>query len=179
MKHKIQVNKEHYLWKYEKNIKRWRSYHEQMSRIIDALPNGGSVLEVGVGTKFLYSNLKRLGYAVTSVDFDKRLKPDYVGDVTDLPFKDNSYDVVCAFEVLEHLPFEEFQKALQELKRVSKKTVLFSVPYAAFKFHLGFRLIPYTEITELEFHVPYFLCPISLMVSIIGKSERRGILCTR
>ena len=44
----------------------------------------------------------------------------------DLPFEDDSFDLVCALEVLEHL--ERPQDALAELARVSRGTMLVSVP---------------------------------------------------
>ena len=157
MKHSIQVSKEHYAWKYEKDIKRWISYHAQTDNIIKNLKNKKEkILEIGIGTKFLTENLKRMNYNVTTADFDKNLKPDIIADVCKLPIKDNSYHLVCAFEVLEHIPFKNFKKALIEMKRVSKNKIFFSVPYSSFKFHLGFRFFPFTQIKEFEFHIPYF-----------------------
>lgn len=45
----------------------------------------------------------------------------------DLPFADNTFDLVMAIEVLEHLPDPE--RALQEIARVAKQTVVLSVPW--------------------------------------------------
>lgn len=39
-----------------------------------------------------------------------------------------SFDVVACFEVLEHLPYEEFKKALQEIYRVSVRHAVLSLP---------------------------------------------------
>ncbi|MFH1547236.1 MAG: class I SAM-dependent methyltransferase [bacterium] len=50
------------------------------------------------------------------------------GDITHIPLKDRSYDLSCALEVIEHLDNEGFEKALDELARVSKKYVIISVP---------------------------------------------------
>lgn len=49
------------------------------------------------------------------------------GSVYNLPYVDNFFDLTICSEVLEHL--EEPEKALLELKRVSKKYVLLSVPH--------------------------------------------------
>jgi SAM-dependent methyltransferase len=51
------------------------------------------------------------------------------GSVIDLPFPDRSFDVVGCFEVLEHLPGDLPGRALTELARVSRGSVLLSVPH--------------------------------------------------
>jgi ubiquinone/menaquinone biosynthesis C-methylase UbiE len=48
------------------------------------------------------------------------------GSAYDLPFEDGSFDLVCALEVLEHL--ERPREALAQLARVSRRSVLVSVP---------------------------------------------------
>jgi ubiquinone/menaquinone biosynthesis C-methylase UbiE len=63
-----------------------------------------------------------------SIDIDEELGPDCVGSVLELPFKDCEFDVVCAFQVLEHLPFDDFEKALSEMMRTSKKSIIISLP---------------------------------------------------
>ena len=52
------------------------------------------------------------------------------GDIYDIQQEDNSFDVVCCFEVLEHL--HEPEKALKEMTRVAKTAVVFSVPHEPF-----------------------------------------------
>lgn len=49
------------------------------------------------------------------------------GDILNLPFADNSFDLVLCFQVLEHL--SEPGQALRELCRVSKCFCLLSVPH--------------------------------------------------
>ncbi|MEA3499907.1 MAG: class I SAM-dependent methyltransferase [Candidatus Marinimicrobia bacterium] len=49
-----------------------------------------------------------------------------IGDIYKIPFSKNSYDLVTCFEVLEHLEYPH--KAIKELKRVSSKYNLISVP---------------------------------------------------
>lgn len=39
--------------------------------------------------------------------------------VTELPFPDNEFDLVCAFDVIEHV--ENDEQAMEEMKRVCKK----------------------------------------------------------
>lgn len=50
-------------------------------------------------------------------------------EVTTLPFGDRSFDCVCCLEVIEHLTVEDYKKALAELTRIARTTVIISVPY--------------------------------------------------
>ena len=51
----------------------------------------------------------------------------YNGDIYNLNFKDNSFDLVISSEVLEHLVNPD--KALRELSRVTNKYLILSVPH--------------------------------------------------
>lgn len=96
------------------------------------------VLEAGCGeghvSDFLYRT--RPGIQVDAFDISEKVieqaKKEYpaihfsTGSIYDIKCPDNSYDLVVASEVLEHL--EEPQKAIKELLRVSKRYVLATVP---------------------------------------------------
>jgi SAM-dependent methyltransferase len=51
-----------------------------------------------------------------------------LGEITALPFPDRSFDLVCAFDIIEHI--EDDRQAFRELGRIVKDdaTVIFSVP---------------------------------------------------
>ncbi|MDD3178668.1 MAG: class I SAM-dependent methyltransferase [Candidatus ainarchaeum sp.] len=156
-KFKIQVNKDHYYNNYD-DILRWISYYYQIDNILKLKPK--SVLEIGVGNKTTYNYLKDK-INITTCDFDKNLKPDIVGDIRNLPIKDKTYDVVCAFEVLEHIPFSDFKKAIKELKRVSKKYVIISIPYSSIYFNNVFKFplinrIFHKRFIEMTIKIPLF-----------------------
>jgi len=53
----------------------------------------------------------------------------FQGSIINLPFEDESFDLVTATEVLEHLTYEDFKRGILELQRVSKKSIVISVPY--------------------------------------------------
>ena len=48
------------------------------------------------------------------------------GIIYNVSYKDNAFDLVLCLEVLEHLAFPE--KAMEEIKRISSKDILLSVP---------------------------------------------------
>jgi len=64
---------------------------------------------------------------------DKRV--DFkIGGALKLPFKDNYFDTVVAWEVIEHIPKNTEEKMFKEIKRVLKKKGVFylSTPYDSF-----------------------------------------------
>ncbi|MDP1719367.1 MAG: methyltransferase domain-containing protein [bacterium] len=132
----IQVKKEHYFRKKYDDLGRFISYFYQVDLSQDVIPSGAKVLEIGKGNGFYLDYMKKLGYQVTTCDFDKDLNPDVVADIRKLPFPDDSFDLVTAFEVLEHLPFADLELALGELKRVSRGRVIISLPYRSTYFEM-------------------------------------------
>ena len=96
-----------------------------------------SVLDAGCGEG---ETLERLGGLLTgtvtgvdlnpdSVEFAAKRVPSgdfLVGDLTALPFEDDSFDLVLCLEVLEHIP--DPAPALAELSRVSRGDIVLSVP---------------------------------------------------
>jgi len=78
--------------------------------------------------------------------------PDLLLDITAPLEHTQKYDAVCAFQVLEHLPFESLSNVFDNFQKLTNKTLLISVPErslcfgfeikaprlsSAFKFHLG------------------------------------------
>lgn len=115
---------------------RWIHYFHQIRFVADELRHRGgnaknfSVLEVGPSHGLVNSYLKKFGVNAKTLDIKPEYTPDFLGSIFAMPIPDNSFDMVIACEVLEHYPFADFQKGLAELRRVSKKSVLFSCPDA-------------------------------------------------
>lgn len=123
-----QVDKDAYTFESYSGVDRWGSYYYQLREILAQKPN--NVLEVGVGDAVVGNYLKaNTNVIYNTIDIAEDLHPDTIGDVRKLPFENASFDVVCAFEVLEHLPFEDFSVAVGELCRVSRGSVLLSLPH--------------------------------------------------
>ncbi len=116
---------------------RFVSYWHQLNETLSL--GDGKVLEVGIGSGLLSYLLRSRGVDLTTVDLDERLEPDFVADVTGLPFEDSAFSTVVCFEVLEHLPWPSVSRALSELHRVSAGHVLVSLPDLRRKYRVFFQ----------------------------------------
>lgn len=57
-------------------------------------------------------------------------------DVRKLPFKEKSFDVVLALQVLEHIPKKDSWRVLERLEKIARKQVIVSMPIGK-SFHLA------------------------------------------
>lgn len=122
----LQVGAEHYhSLKYD-GRERFASYWSQIDFIRSHKPV--RMLEIGIGSGFLAHYLRRAGIEVITLDIDRALAPSVLAALPHLPFRAAAFDLVVAFEVLEHIPWELFKPSLQEMARVSRGPVGFSVP---------------------------------------------------
>lgn len=109
----------------------------RISFTAELIPAGTrSLLDVGCGNGIFINYLKdhsglerivgtdRSETALKMVNAEKKLS-----DITALPFADNEFDCSTCLEVIEHLPQETYQKALDEISRVSSKYIIITVPY--------------------------------------------------
>jgi len=124
---------------------RWLHYFNQIravAREIEERENHNenfSVLEIGPSYGPVTFYLRKFGVNVKTLDFKPEYQPDFLSSVLKMPLPDNSFDLILVCEVLEHLPFEDFPKALKEIHRVTKKTVFLSLPDGR-RMLLNFRL---------------------------------------
>ena len=88
--------------------------------------NGGRLLEIGAGTGQQARVLASRGYEVNAIDLPhSRYAPDRVWPVTDydgqnLPFADDSFDIVYSSNVLEHIAHtDRMQKEISRVLRAS------------------------------------------------------------
>jgi SAM-dependent methyltransferase len=128
MNYKKQVNNIHYEFSRYMSKQRWCSLWHQLDEIQKLNPE--RVLEVGPGPGLFKMIAATFGIRVETLDLDSDLKPDHVTSATAMPFDDASFDVVCAFQMLEHLPYELSLQAFREMVRVSRRHVVISLPDA-------------------------------------------------
>ncbi len=100
-------------------------------------------LNIGAATGTTSDMLSEFG-EVMSVEFDQECcnytqtflsTPLIQGSITELPFGNNSYDLVCAFDVIEHV--EDDTKAVAEMMRVCKPGGHIAITVPAYSFLWG------------------------------------------
>lgn len=144
-----QVTKNHY--KFSKYVvkQRWISLWHQLDEVIALKPS--RVLEIGPGPGLFKAIVNHFDISVETLDIDPDLNPDHVASAQRLPFDDNSYDCVCAFQLLEHLPYEHSLKAFSEMIRVAKRHVVISLPDAKAMWTYTIHI---PKIGPKTFHIP-------------------------
>lgn len=138
--------------KRQEHLKIIRQY--ELKQALKHFPITGRILEIGAGAGWQARWLQDYGYEVTAVDIPEsrylqsKVFPVILYDGVNLPFPDNSFDIIFSSNVLEHIP--DLNKLDQELKRVlhSNGTAIHIVPtstwrlWTIFTHHLYiFRLI--------------------------------------
>lgn len=88
------------------------------------------ILEVGAGDGRMIGRISEYAKC-SSLDINPELSEyiknkyqkikTFVGEVVDLPFRDNKFDLVFTHEVIQHIEPREIKKAVSELKRVGKE----------------------------------------------------------
>jgi len=135
---KKQVLKSHYNFDKYLSKGRWDSMWHQIDEALKLKPN--NILEIGPGPGIFKAVGNALNLDIKTLDIDPDLRPDYLESVFEMPFEDNSFDVVCAFQMLEHLPYEDSLLAFKEMLRVAKKGVIISLPDAKNNWPIFFNL---------------------------------------
>ncbi len=103
-------------------------YSKETLRMLDEIvPKNVKILDVGCGTGHVAEVLKDrewYGVDISPLSIEKArqyYKEVKVGDITrNIPFPDNSFDVVFALGIFHHIP-DKMMEALKEIRRVLKK----------------------------------------------------------
>lgn len=116
------------------------AHMQQYKTILKHIKPGMKVLDAGCGEGVLSFMLLEKGAIVTGCDiskpniakckeYSKKLGENItflIGDSENLPFENNSFDLVVSSHVLEHLP--DFDRGLEEIMRVTKLRAVVAIP---------------------------------------------------
>jgi len=107
---------------------------EKIQIIKDVIPKEvKTILDIGCGNGVITNELGKY-FDVTGLDRSekalsfvktKKLK----ASCDNIPVENNSFDLVFSSELLEHLTDEIFYKTVEEIKRITKKYILITVPF--------------------------------------------------
>ena len=141
---KVQVKTTAYNFPTYLGLDRWNSYYHQIEETLAFKPK--SVLIVGKGDNVVGAILSQQGVKITTFDFDETLYPDIIGNVIDIEslLEGKRFDVILCCQVLEHLPYENFEKVLKQFSIITDKVII-SLPYASTCFKLDFKIPRITE----------------------------------
>lgn len=118
-----------------------QNFLDTISALTESL-EAATILDAGCAEGFVSQRLfkEKPGVRMVGVDLDtealergRKLHPTITfkpADITSLPFRDRSFDLVLCNEVLEHLPEPEI--VICELRRVARRYCLLSVPHEPF-----------------------------------------------
>ncbi len=111
-------------------VKRFQDYY--------GLPKDASVLDVGCGKGFMLHDFKELmpnltiaGIDISEYAIEHAIETTgsflRVGNAKELPYKDNSFDLVISINTIHNLALQECKRALREIQRVSRKHAFITV----------------------------------------------------
>jgi SAM-dependent methyltransferase len=133
-----QVDKSHYEFGKYVHKPRWASMWHQLDEVIKLNPE--RVLEIGPGPGLFKATAGVMGVHVETLDLDPELEPDHVASADAMPFEDDAFDVVCAFQMLEHVPYEKSLAIFAEMARVARKGLVISLPDAATRWPMALHI---------------------------------------
>jgi ubiquinone/menaquinone biosynthesis C-methylase UbiE len=110
---------------------RWRSVAENIANHYN-LETGSKILDIGCGKGFLLYEFAQVitGAQVVGIDVSKYAIDNgkeeiqrflQIGNATNLPFEDNTFDLVVSINTLHNLYNFDLKRALQEMERVGKQ----------------------------------------------------------
>lgn len=151
---KAQVEKSHYDFNHYVSHDRWMSYYNQVDEVNRCNPK--SVLVVGPGDNIVVNLLKTFSGDVKTLGIDESLNPDYLKSVYNLDeVIDRKFDVVLCCQVLEHLPFDQFEESLKKLLSITTDRLIIALPEKSARVAISMKL-PKLKMFFFYISIPLF-----------------------
>jgi ubiquinone/menaquinone biosynthesis C-methylase UbiE len=109
--------------------------HQLLFESVKTLPTAAKILDVGAGTGEQTYLLKQRGFTVYALEPARKMRtiakkrnpdtPILGGSVLDMPFRDNTFDMILAIEVLRYLHPNHQAKSLSQIHRILKPSGIF------------------------------------------------------
>lgn len=123
----------------------WRYYPvyiakmDYLTKYLEGIPKNAKILDAGCGEGVLVEKYREMGYDIRGLDLNYSSEYVTEGNLLNIPFENETFDIVLCLDVIEHLNFEDQVPALREIRRILKKggMVLLAVPNLA---HFASRL---------------------------------------
>ena len=151
------------LWAYcHKNPLIRSVYTKRLQTIIDIVPpkKFKHILDLGTGSGILIPTLFKMGKSISGIDINENLMhvremllklnihPHFtVGDVRDLPYRDNQFDLIICSSVLEHLNKNDLIKSIKTIRKIMKNDgyLIIGYPKENWIVKIFFRLIKFNS----------------------------------
>ncbi|MGL5056025.1 MAG: hypothetical protein ACRC6A_01465 [Fusobacteriaceae bacterium] len=147
-----QVEEKHYNFSNYLAKPRWNSYWHQIDEVLNSY--GKDLLIIGTGDNII-KKIVESDKVVKTFDIAEDLKPDYLGSILEMDkILDKKFDTILCCQVLEHLPFELFEKSIEQIAVSTKKTAIISLPHKNIKVEFKFK-VPKIKI-DLSFLIRKF-----------------------
>lgn len=122
------------------------------------------IIDIGCGGGYLLKKLQAHGFTkLSGLDIHPpKLDPSikiYSSNVEQLPFEDNSFDIVLCNHMIEHVLSPE--KTISELKRIAKKKLIVTLPcqrYNRYTFELHINFYPQASYVQRALNVADSKC---------------------
>ena len=131
--------------------------------IMDSLDRGSkSLLDAGCGNGYFIKKISRFGYDLHGCDLMSIQPENYKftrTSIENLPFADKQFDIVVCNHTLEHVI--HIDKAVSELKRVTKKQLIITVPcqrYFRYTLDLHLHFFPLKSMLEGLVNIQNHFC---------------------
>lgn len=151
------------------------SRRKKINYFFEAIPKDASILEIGAGSGWVNSYCKANGYT-NYVGLDLDGTADVIGNIKNidsLPFKPKQFDVIIAFEVIEHVDLlEECRFFLKDGGLLILTTPLPTMDWLCFAFEkIGLnqkRTSPHCNLTNIK-NLPGFSTEKYSIVGFMGQ----------